>query len=145
MPPIFLAAARATTAVPPGSTACASAACPCSEKGVAVRFSPGCGSAPACADAAPTVAGRAARGRASISGEIAPPPAASKCGRRPVVGLLFAYITGPDLRRISDPDLVPQILDQLNEPLTVARSFHADQHRCSQLLIELLGLTPGMH
>src|SRR5437899_12804537 len=61
------------------------------------------------------------------------------------LSLLFAYITGPDLRCISDPDLVPQILDQLNEPLTVARSFHADQHRCSQLLIELLGLTPGMH
>src|SRR5437868_3929331 len=40
-PPIFLAADRATTAVPLGSTACACAAFPCSEKGVAVRFSPG--------------------------------------------------------------------------------------------------------
>src|SRR5438105_14853060 len=85
------------------------------------------------------------RGRASISGEIALHQQLQNVGGVPFVGLLFAYITGPDLRRISDPDLVPQILDQLNEPLTVARRFHADQRRSSQLLIALLGLTAGMH
>src|SRR6266852_2049644 len=49
--------------------------------------------------------------------------------RVPPVRLLLAYVTGPDLRRISDPDLVPQVLDQFDEPLTVARGLHPDQYR----------------
>jgi hypothetical protein len=35
------------------------------------------------------------------------------------VRLLFAHLTGLDLRRIPDPDLMPQVLDQFDEPLTV--------------------------
>src|SRR5438552_13810247 len=73
-------------------------------------------------------------GQPQLGGAKGGPARLQNVGGVPFVGLLFAYITGPDLRCISDPDLVPQILDQLNEPLTVARSFHADQHRCSQLL-----------
>src|SRR5216683_3772438 len=65
--------------------------------------------------------------------------------RVPFVGLLLAHVTGPDLRRISDPDLVPHILDQFDEPLTVTRGLHADQHRCGQLLIKLFGVAAGMH
>ena len=63
----------------------------------------------------------------------------------PLVGLLLAHVTGPDLRRISDPDLVPQILHQFDEPLTVACRLHANQHRRCQCLIELLGVAAGMH
>src|SRR5271168_1804110 len=65
-------------------------------------------------------------------------------GRVPLVRLLLAHKTSPDLRRISDPDLVPQIFDQLNEPRTVACGFHADQHRRRQPLIKLLGVTASM-
>jgi len=65
--------------------------------------------------------------------------------RVPLVRLLLAHITGPDLRRISDPDLVPQILDQFDKPLAVARGLHPDQHRPRQLLIEALGVAAGMH
>jgi hypothetical protein len=35
------------------------------------------------------------------------------------VRLLLAHVTGLDLRRIPDPDLMPQVLDQFDEPLTV--------------------------
>ena len=74
---------RATSVVLRDSTACASSASPCSSRDVAVRFSPGCGSPPACADAKLTAAGRAARGPASIvSGTDLPPPA-SGCAPRP--------------------------------------------------------------
>jgi hypothetical protein len=65
--------------------------------------------------------------------------------RIPLVGFLLAHITGPDLRRISDPDRVPKILDQLDEPLAIARGLHADQHWRLELPIELLGLAAGMH
>ena len=63
----------------------------------------------------------------------------------PLVGLLLAHVTGPDLRCIPDPDCVPQILYQFHEPLAVARGLHADQRRPGQCLIELLRLTFGMH
>ena len=66
-------------------------------------------------------------------------------GRVPFVRLLLAHVTGPDLRRIPDPDLVPQILDQFDKPLTVARGFHADQRRRRQLLIKRFGVPRGMH
>jgi hypothetical protein len=33
--------------------------------------------------------------------------------------LLLAHTTGLDLRRIPDPDLMPRVLDQFDEPLTV--------------------------
>jgi hypothetical protein len=55
------------------------------------------------------------------------------------------WATRPDLRRIPDPDLVAQVLNQFDEPLTVARRFHADQHRRRQLLIEPLGIAAGMY
>src|ERR1022692_140015 len=55
------------------------------------------------------------------------------------------HVTGPDLCRIPDPDLMPQILDQLDEPLTVTRGLHADQCRRRQLLIKHLGVAAGMH
>src|SRR5450755_5160948 len=66
-------------------------------------------------------------------------------GRVPFVRLLLAHKTGPDLRRISDPDLVSQILHQFQEPLAVARCLDADQCRWRQLLIELLGVTRSVH
>src|SRR5208337_116218 len=83
-PPRVLTAVRAATSVPPGSTAWPCAALPYSEKGVAVRFSPGCESPPACAGAAPTAADRAAPGPASTAAENALPPPASECGPHPV-------------------------------------------------------------
>src|SRR5437764_7134640 len=82
-PPRVSAAARAATAVRPGSTAGASSAFPYSEKGVAVRFLPGCGLSPACAGAAPTAADRAAPGPASTGAENVLPPPASECGLHP--------------------------------------------------------------
>src|SRR5208282_252738 len=66
-------------------------------------------------------------------------------GRIPFVRLLFAHVTGPDLRRIPDPDLVPQILHHFNKPLAVARGLHADQHRTRQSRVKRLGVTRGMH
>src|SRR2546426_133169 len=48
-------------------------------------------------------------------------------------------------RRISDPDLMPHVLDQLHEPLTVARGLHTDQQRRRQLLIKPLGVAASMH
>ncbi len=62
----------------------------------------------------------------------------------PLVGLLLAHVTGPNLRCISDPDRMPQVLHQLNEPLAVARGLHADQHRLCPLLIKLPGVAVGM-
>src|SRR5256885_74111 len=56
--PRVLTAARTTIAFPLHSTVCACAAFPYSRKGVAVRFSPGCESLPACAGAAPAAARR---------------------------------------------------------------------------------------
>src|SRR3984957_11598546 len=66
-------------------------------------------------------------------------------GRVPLVRLLLAHVTGPDLRRIPDPDLVSQVFHQLHEPLAVARGLHADQHRRRQLLVKLLGVAAGMY
>src|SRR5438067_2230147 len=63
----------------------------------------------------------------------------------PFVGLLLAHVTGPDLRRVSDPDRVPQIFYQLDKPLAVAGGFHADQRRRRQLLIKALGFPVAMH
>src|SRR5207302_9481891 len=56
-----------------------------------------------------------------------------------------AHVTGPDLRRISDPDLVSQVFDQLDEPLTVARGLQANQRRRRHLLIKHFGVAVGMH
>src|SRR5258707_467059 len=66
-------------------------------------------------------------------------------GRVPLVRLLLAHVAGPDLRCVSDPDLVSQILDQFDEPLAVPRRLHADQHRPRQVLIELFRIACGMH
>src|SRR5215813_1944197 len=79
-------AARATLAAsasPPGSTACPSSAFPYSEKGVAVRFSPGYVSPPACADAAPAAVDRAALGPVSTTVETVLPAPVSECAPRP--------------------------------------------------------------
>src|SRR5271156_45749 len=62
-----------------------------------------------------------------------------------LVRLLLAHVAGSDLGCISDPDLMPQILDQFDEPLAVARGLHADQHRRRQLLIEHPGVAASMH
>src|ERR1700758_2661516 len=61
-----------------------------------------------------------------------------------LVRLLLAHVTGPDLCRISDPDLVPQIFPQFDEPLAVARGLHADKHRRRQCLIEKLRIARSM-
>jgi hypothetical protein len=65
--------------------------------------------------------------------------------RVPLVRLLPAHITGPDLRRIPDPDLVPQILHQFHEPLAVARGLHAHQPRPRQRGVKPLRLSRGVH
>src|SRR5450631_2524986 len=65
--------------------------------------------------------------------------------RIPLVRLLLAHVTGPDLRRVSDPDLVSQVFHQLDEPLAVARGLHPDQNRLRQLLIKQLGVARSMH
>jgi|SRR5271165_2404245 len=54
-----------------------------SEKGVAVRFSPGCESPPVCAGAAPTAADRAAPDPESTTAETALPPPVSEYGLHP--------------------------------------------------------------
>jgi len=43
------------------------------------------------------------------------------------VSLLLAHIASTDLGRISNPDFVAQSLQQLDQPLAVATSFHANQ------------------
>jgi hypothetical protein len=54
--------------------------------------------------------------------------------------LLLPHIAGPNLRRISDPYLVAQTLDQVQEPLAVTACLDPDQRRRRQLPIEALGL-----
>src|SRR6266851_352980 len=88
-PPMVSTAARATTSVPPDSTAWLCAAFPYSEQGVAVRFSPGSESPPVCAGATLTAADRVAPGRASPGAESGHPPPASKCGPHLVCRLLL--------------------------------------------------------
>src|SRR5678815_211359 len=65
--------------------------------------------------------------------------------RVPLVRLLLAHVTGSDLRRISDPDRVSQVLHQFQKPLTVARGLHAYQRWGPQLLIKHFGLSRGVH
>ena len=61
--------------------------------------------------------------------------------RVPLVRLLLAHLAGSHLRRIADPDLVPQILDPLDQPLTVPRGFHTNH----PLLIKHFAVTVGMY
>ncbi len=113
-----------------------------------VRFSPGCESPPDCADATPTAAGRAVPGPESTNGESGLPPRASKCGLRPAYpysacapfGKLRTGSAGPDLRCISNPDRMPQVFHQFDEPLAIARGLHADQSWCRQLLVKNPGI-----
>ncbi len=56
------------------------------------------------------------------------------------VGLLPAHIAGPNLRRIPDPHLMAQPLQQFDEPLAVAAGFHAYQRRRIQSAIKPLCL-----
>ncbi len=65
--------------------------------------------------------------------------------RVPLVRLLLAHVTGPDLRRIPDPDHVPQILHHFHEPLTVPRRFHPNQHRRRQLLHKTASHPRSLH
>ena len=53
-----------------------------------------------------------------------------------LVGLLLAHIAGPNLRRIADPHLVPQLLQQLHKPLTVAAALQANQRRNRQRTVK---------
>jgi hypothetical protein len=50
------------------------------------------------------------------------PPAALEYGSHPapLLGLLLAHVAGPDLRRIPDPNLMSQPLQQADKPLAVA-------------------------
>ena len=143
--PTVSTAARAAASVPPGSTACACAAFPYSRKGVAVRFLPGCESSPACAGATPVAASPAAPGPDSTTSESGLPPPASECGPRPACPSSACARNWPGSAPRPRSRSRPQILDQLHEPLAVARGFHADQHRRRQLLIEQLGIARGMH
>ena len=61
------------------------------------------------------------------------------------VVLLPPHLTGADLRCIADPRLVPQPRQHLYEPLTIPRGFHADQCRCRNLPVNLLGFSGRMH
>src|SRR5271154_1518080 len=56
------------------------------------------------------------------------------------VGLLTAHIAGPDLGRIPDPYLMPQPLQQLDEPLAVPARFDPYQRRPIQSAIKPLCL-----
>src|SRR5208337_3227491 len=56
------------------------------------------------------------------------------------IGLLLAHITGPNLGRIADPDLMTQLLHQLHEPLTVATTLHSHQARYRQAAVKLFRL-----
>jgi hypothetical protein len=57
---------------------------------------------------------------------------------------LRAGSTRANLRRVSDPNRVTQIFNQFDEPLTVPRRFHPDQHRRRQLLIKPLRIAAGV-
>jgi hypothetical protein len=65
--------------------------------------------------------------------------------RIPFVRLLIAYIAGANLRRIPNPHLISQPLQQLDEPLAVAAGFHANQRRNRQSSIKPLGLAIAVH
>jgi len=47
-------------------------------------------------------------------------------GRVPFVRLLLPHKTGPDPRRISDPQLVADFPQQIYQPVAVAGCFHPD-------------------
>ena len=57
------------------------------------------------------------------------------------IRLLLAHIAGPNLARIAHPYLMTQLLQQLQEPLTVATTLHTHQARYRQAAVKLLGLT----
>src|ERR1700679_1466257 len=65
--------------------------------------------------------------------------------RVPLVGLLLANVTGPNLCCIPDPQLVPKLLQQQLKPQCIACGFHANQRRPFKFTIELLRLPVGMH
>ena len=135
MPPRVLTAARAATSVPPGSTAWASVCIPlfmercCSSFFTRLRISTSlCRCSTSCRKSRCSRSGVHKLRKPSLHHQL------QNMRRIPLVRLLLAHIAGPDLRRISDPDLVSQILHQLDEPLAVARRLHANQHRRRQLL-----------
>jgi len=62
--------------------------------------------------------------------------------RIPQVGLLLAHHAAADLRRISQPQLVPQLLQQALEPRIVSARFHPHPHRPRQRTVEPLRFFP---
>src|SRR5277367_2073704 len=65
--------------------------------------------------------------------------------RVPLVVLLLPRIAGPNLRRIPDPHLMPQLGHQFQIPLTVPRSLHADPRTRRKPPVELLHCSRFVH
>src|SRR6266481_1950172 len=61
------------------------------------------------------------------------------------VGLLLAYLFGPNRGRVSDQYLMAHASCQVHKPVTVARCFHPHQRRLLQLTIKSLGFSVPMH
>jgi hypothetical protein len=57
------------------------------------------------------------------------------------IRFLLPYIAGPDLCRVPNPYLVPQLLQQLHEPLIVSYSLDANDRWRRQFSIEVFGFS----
>ena len=66
-------------------------------------------------------------------------------GRVPPVRLLLPHVAGSNLRRIPHPQLVPDLRQQVHQPVAVAGSLHPDQRRHRDLPIKPLCIPGGRH
>src|SRR5260370_38433976 len=63
----------------------------------------------------------------------------------PSIRFLLPHIAGTNLRRVPDTYLVPQLLQQLHEPLIVSYGFNAHDRWRSQLQIEPFCFSARVH
>jgi len=59
--------------------------------------------------------------------------------------LLLPRFASPNLRRIANPHFVPQLRQQLQKPLTISSSLHADPRARRKLPIKVLRSSRFMH
>src|SRR6266850_8377726 len=62
----------------------------------------------------------------------------------PAIVLLLAHVRNANLRRVSDPHVVPQCRGHLHKPLTVPGRLHPDQSRPRQSTVKLLRFSRRM-
>ena len=62
----------------------------------------------------------------------------------PLIRHLLPYATGPDLRCVTHPQFVPDLSQQVHQPMSVSCRLHTDQRRHRKLPIKPLGIARGL-